>query len=169
MPKHKLTEQNRIEIIKLLETTKLSYAEIGARFGVTRSPVDKLVKKYGIKRDNIRKADESVCYTCGNIFHAAPAQKRRGRGKFCSKECYRLWQKSEENKGENHPNYVDGGSESELNLLRKTDKWKQWREQVYTRDNYTCQVCGRRGHKLHPHHILKKSYTIPTVKNKAWI
>lgn len=68
-----------------------------------------------------------------------------------------MWQKSKENKGENHPNYVNGGNESELNKLRKTDEWRLWREQIYTRDNFTCQICGDQGGRLHPHHILKKS------------
>lgn len=70
MPKYKLTEQNKIEIIKLLETTKLSYAKIGAKFGVTRSPVDKIVKSYNIKRDNICKnGTNHVCYMCEEKFY----------------------------------------------------------------------------------------------------
>jgi hypothetical protein len=152
-----MNKKTENEIIKLLKTTKLSYREIGLKFNMSRSPVDKIIRKHNIKRNNIRKTNDSTCYMCGKVFYVPVAQKRHGRGRFCSKECYRLWQKSEENKGENHPNYIDGGSESKLNLLRKTDEWKQWREKVYTRDNYTCQVCGRRGHKLHPHHVLKKS------------
>jgi len=37
--------------------------------------------------------------------------------------------------------------------IRKSYKFKQWREAVFERDDYTCQECGKKGFKLHPHHI----------------
>lgn len=38
-------------------------------------------------------------------------------------------------------------------LARATLEYKNWREAVYARDDYTCQMCGKRGGRLHPHHI----------------
>lgn len=38
-------------------------------------------------------------------------------------------------------------------LARRNGDYKLWRESVYERDNYTCQLCGKRGGILHPHHI----------------
>jgi len=32
-------------------------------------------------------------------------------------------------------------------------KYKQWRSDVFQRDNWTCQTCGEKGIKLEPHHI----------------
>lgn len=39
---------------------------------------------------------------------------------------------------------------------RECSSYKEWREAVYQRDDYTCQKCGQRGGKLNAHHI--KSY-----------
>ncbi len=36
---------------------------------------------------------------------------------------------------------------------RRSNKFKEWRLCVFERDNYTCQLCKKRGGKLHPHHI----------------
>ena len=41
--------------------------------------------------------------------------------------------------------------------IDKNADYKEWRNNVFERDNFTCQNCGMRGNVLHPHHI--KSYT----------
>lgn len=39
---------------------------------------------------------------------------------------------------------------------RETKSYREWRERIYTRDNWTCKKCGQYGGKLNAHHI--KSY-----------
>jgi len=39
---------------------------------------------------------------------------------------------------------------------RESGSYKEWRERIYKRDNYTCQHCGQYGGTLNAHHI--KSY-----------
>lgn len=39
---------------------------------------------------------------------------------------------------------------------RRNSRYKQWRRDVFERDDYTCQKCGKRGVKLNAHH--KKPY-----------
>lgn len=63
-----------------------------------------------------------------------------------------MYGKGDDIRGENNPNWK-GGSSSEDHLIRTSIKYKEWRRAVYKRDNYACQMCGKRGGKLHSHHI----------------
>ena len=95
--------------------------------------------------------------------------------------------------GENHPNFGKhhskitkrrisnakkgkryGSRESYFNkILDKSIRWsleyRQWRSDVFQRDNWTCQTCGKRGCYLEAHHIIRfidiiKRYDIKTIK-----
>jgi len=57
---------------------------------------------------------------------------------------------------EKHNHYIDGkGHERVTARLTHmgTLEYRLWREQVFERDNYTCQMCGERGGKLNADHI----------------
>jgi len=51
-----------------------------------------------------------------------------------------------------NPNWKGGREDSDIE--RKSPKYIRWREEVLSRDNYTCQKCGQRGGNLNSHHIL---------------
>lgn len=53
-----------------------------------------------------------------------------------------------------------GGKSSIKNRLRALGKAIQWRKSVFKRDDYTCQLCGKRGTMLNAHHIIPISYLI---------
>jgi hypothetical protein len=58
------------------------------------------------------------------------------------------------NRGENHPNYVDGGkSQWERQKAMGRVEYKNWRRYVFERDDFTCQHCGKRGSKIQADHI----------------
>lgn len=50
-----------------------------------------------------------------------------------------------------------GGITPENVLLRFSDQYIWWRKSIFKRDNYTCQICGKKGNSLHAHHIFRFS------------
>jgi len=83
------------------------------------------------------------CLVCGKKV----SDKSYRRKKFCSKECKDLY--SHLMRGENHWNYKGKNDK----LQRTWSQYKEWHRKVLEKDNFTCQVCGKRGGKLEVHHI----------------
>ncbi len=57
-------------------------------------------------------------------------------------------------RGELAPRWA-GGKTKLSKRIRASIEWKLWRASVFERDNYTCQMCTKRGVRLEPHHIKK--------------
>lgn len=55
-------------------------------------------------------------------------------------------------KGSDNGNWK-GGITSQNQRVRNSCEYKNWRNKVFKRDNYICQMCGKRGGNLHAHHI----------------
>ena len=53
--------------------------------------------------------------------------------------------------GKNHWNWK-GGKTPQNQVARRSIEYREWRESVFARDNYTCQICGQHGGKLNAHH-----------------
>lgn len=47
----------------------------------------------------------------------------------------------------------NGFATTEKTRSRKSIELKEWRIKCFERDNYTCQMCGKKGGTLHCHHI----------------
>ena len=80
---------------------------------------------------------------------------------FGNKEAWNKGKKNPYFTGENNPNWK-GGITPENHKIRTSLEYKEWRNNVFTRDNYTCQECGIKGgwHKdvnkkitLNAHHL----------------
>lgn len=52
-------------------------------------------------------------------------------------------------RGKDHPNWRGGVARNRRSGL----KYREWRESVFQRDDWTCQTCGCRGVYLESHHI----------------
>jgi len=114
---------------------------------------------YNIFRQNSRQKIQ--CINCKKLFFTSIALIKRGQGKFCSEICQYQAYRSDEwrNKtnmtrsGELCPAWK-GGVTPLHKLIRHSKEYLRWRKYVFERDNYTCQICNKRGGKLHADHIL---------------
>lgn len=92
-----------------------------------------------------RKRVGHVCTECGEKYYRRPCDNKRNgySNKFCSHNCYKHYQKRV-------ATYSRG-------LLADLYAWKKWAEAIYIKDNFTCQKCGKRGGRLHAHHLYMVS------------
>lgn len=54
--------------------------------------------------------------------------------------------------GENS-HFWKGGISPYTKIVKRSFEYRDWRKKVFERDNYTCQMCKKRGIYLEPHHI----------------
>lgn len=54
---------------------------------------------------------------------------------------------------EKHGRWTGGRIKHPDKRIRNSAEYKDWRAKVFKRDNYTCQLCGKRGGELHADHI----------------
>lgn len=73
--------------------------------------------------------------------------------------------------GKAHPCYRKNKKHPFLKLIRETYKYRQWRSDVFTRDDFTCIFCGERGVELNADHHPKRfidiinEYEIETIED----
>jgi len=102
--------------------------------------------------------------------HLSEEHKRRmskaNLGRYHSEETKRKI--SEANIGNKHPNWKGGITPLQFQI-RNSFEYRQWRSDIFTRDDFTCQECGQRGGYLNVHHIKSFSsiiqyYEITTIE-----
>jgi hypothetical protein len=68
------------------------------------------------------------------------------------------------NKGEKSGNWK-GGVTTIGRIIRTSVEYKKWKESIYVKDDFTCQVCKKRGgHNLEIHHIIPMYQLINEAK-----
>lgn len=120
----------------------------------------------------------SVCGNCGACFYVFKSRKEDGRGVYCSRKCQ--WEgqgirkrgtkespevrlkKSLAIRGSKHWAWK-GGNKDLCDRIRQQLFYRLWRKRVMERDNYACQLCGKRGGKIEVHHLI--SFTILVNEN----
>lgn len=95
---------------------------------------------------------ECICLLCGKEFYLYPSSVANGEGKYCSSECSnnspeRLKKLSDAKKS-NPVRYWLGkkrnpNTDVNYNDRYMTSEWKEKRKEIYARDNWTCQECGK--------------------------
>lgn len=58
--------------------------------------------------------------------------------------------------GKDHPCYKEEKKHHFLKLIRETYKYRQWRSDVFTKDDFTCVFCGIRGCYLEADHYPRR-------------
>src|SRR3990167_1885256 len=101
------------------------------------------------KHQSQRKRLTKVCVVCGDVFEIRPSENKKFSS--CSKETCRKLNAF----GKSNPNYRNG---KYLEPFVRGRKHKEWRGHVYKRDNYTCQMCGKKGGDLNADHIKPWAY-----------
>jgi hypothetical protein len=96
------------------------------------------------------------CLLCGKEFFTYKSVNKL----YCSNKCYNIHQR-DIMKNENSP-FWKGGITKQNKLDRTRAEYREWRESVFVRDNYTCQKCGKKngnGYRvyLQAHHKEKWS------------
>jgi len=80
------------------------------------------------------------------------------------------------NRGKNNPVYKmrkedtpnwKGGITPLTLTIRHSFEYRQWRSDIFTRDDFTCQKCGKRGIKIVAHHIKRFSLIFEENKIKT--
>jgi len=99
---------------------------------------------------------KTACDICGIEFLRYPsslkwAKIRNHSGQYCSKKCSDMASIGKR-KNEKSPLWK-GGISRAYKYGYHSSEYKQWHNEVFKRDDYTCQICNTRGGYLHAHHI----------------
>lgn len=100
----------------------------------------------------LKAAEDERVHRCVKAAHAG------NRGK----KAWNHGKEMPEISGPRHPAWK-GGATLEAEKARKCVAAKEWRRQVFERDNYTCFFCGERGGRLNADHI-KPFETYPELR-----
>lgn len=119
-------------------------SEIGRKLKPETIEIFKKTRK-GKNNANWKGGKRDVeCLSCGKQFKVKPGSNQ----KYCSTKCMGLGYR-----GEKSHVWLGGTSASSIKRFAERG-WFNIRKQVYRRDNWTCQICGKTHCLIHAHHIV---------------
>jgi len=175
--REKENKKKRARWQKLLhQNSNLTPTQFAEKFHISREWVRYLVRHLNISLLFYPPKEYKKCKSCGKLF-------RRYRcidQKFHSKKCGKNYRRRKNRKIyiHHHTQCKNCGTaflkpqrsafcspqcmgsykyrHNKISIRRRlfsTFQYYQWRSDIFTRDNFTCQYCGKRGGKLEAHHI----------------
>jgi transposase len=160
----------------LYQKQKKSATEIAKIVNTPVTTVERrLFKKMGLKRrGRVKKPSPLVkvyCQNCGKELWRYPSHIKKSKRQefFCDNNCLGEWiSNSGYRSGEKSYQWKGGISDSNKKI-RRNPKYKQWRSEIYKRDHYTCQWCGKRcrSNDIVAHHIVEFSEIIDRFNIKS--
>lgn len=95
------------------------------------------------------------CAICSTGIFVQPAQLKYRSRKTCSKSCRAIYRR----KQAEHRQECFGYTKHQLDrLARYSTEAEVWRKAVFERDDFTCQLCGKRGDYIEADHIKPWAY-----------
>ena len=176
-----LSRQNNLSLVP---------SQFVKKFHITRQRVSQILKARNISLPHIKKGYKKCkgcrkkfkVSPCMQEFHSIKCQKNyflkksrkgkpfyhrqcknceekfaiRKRSAFCSRKCRKAYE-------------CKHNKIAFRTRLLHTFEYRQWRSDVFTRDDFICQKCNIRGGELHAHHIkpfakIKSENNIRTIK-----
>ena len=147
---HKHTEETKK---KMSESHKKLVGEKNPFFGKLHSSESKIkLREAAIKLHKLKKSI--------GVHHGF----QKGHKFYKLKHDQNMKNKLREaNLGEKCVFWKGGGKRNLSKMIRQTFYYRQWRSDIFTRDNFTCQKCGLYGSYLEAHHM--KPYSIIVEEN----
>ena len=124
----------------------LTSSQIGEMYNVSDGTIISLIKKYGYKIPT-RSELINIYYNEKNGYEKVRKTQSTMENRIKS-SCRQRGISIEEFKG---------FSTNEQHMARNNTFYKEWVINVFKRDNYTCQCCGKRGGNLNAHHLYNFS------------
>ena len=93
------------------------------------------------------------------------AYKEGKRNKFLEEQKERMRLQNFGKFGKNHPCYKENKKHLFHKIIRETFKYRQWRSDIFTRDNFTCILCGNKNIYLEVDHYPKRFIDILKENN----
>lgn len=151
-------------LVEFYVERRLSIEKISKILGYSSGRILRSLKKFGIPRRTLSEAHLGIpAWNKGRkgimpepwnkgkkglLIHSQISREKISKG---LKGIKRSEEWKEKHRGKNHGRWK-GGITSLVRRIRNSYKYRQWRSDVFTRDDFTCQECGRRGGCLHAHH-----------------
>jgi len=93
---------------------------------------------------------KTTCPICNKVFEIYDFRTKDNKVICCSRSCATKYQLRDKTK---HWHYNENITDEERIERRKLKENVEWRNKVFEKDNYTCNICKQYGGKLEAHHL----------------
>ncbi len=143
--KLKIPKDKYQDIIDIYLSGK-SMPETAKYFNVSESTILNILKRCNIARRTVKEGNSLKWKN--DDFRNNQIEKRKNKPSGTLGKTWKVDKiiKRPNNSGEN--NHFWKGGKTKLSLqIRNSVEYSFWRKQIFERDNYTCQICGRKNKK----------------------